>query len=42
MISVIIPSYNSAQYVGQAVKSALNQTIQEEVEVIVIYVFDSI
>lgn len=36
MISVIIPSYNSAQYVGQAVKSALNQTIQEEVEVIVI------
>jgi len=36
MISVIIPSYNSAQYVGQAVKSALNQTIQEEVEVIVV------
>lgn len=36
MISVIIPSYNSAQYVGQAVKSALSQTIQEEVEVIVI------
>lgn len=36
MISVIIPSYNSVQYVGQAVKSALNQTIQEEVEVIVI------
>lgn len=36
MISVIIPTYNCAGYIEQAVKSALLQTIEEEVEVIII------
>ena len=36
MISVIIPAYNCAQYIEQAVNSALQQTIEEEIEVIII------
>lgn len=36
MISVIIPAYNCAEYMEQAVRSALLQTIEEEVEVIII------
>lgn len=36
MISVVIPTYNCRQYIEKAVKSALLQTIQEELEVIVI------
>ena len=34
-VSVIIPSYNTAKYITKAVKSALNQTLQE-IEVIVV------
>ena len=34
-VSVIIPSYNTAQYITKAIKSALNQTLQE-IEVIVV------
>jgi glycosyltransferase involved in cell wall biosynthesis len=35
LVSVIIPTFNNAQYVGHAIKSALNQTFQD-FEIIVI------
>ncbi len=36
MISVIIPAYNCEQYIGQAIDSALGQTVDEELEIIVV------
>lgn len=36
MITVIIPAYNCEKYIGQAIESVMNQTIWEDIELLVI------
>lgn len=36
MISVVIPAYNCEKYIGQAIDSVMQQTIKEDIEILVI------